>query len=143
MALHQVTTFIVGIGCLGIILGLAEVSLAVLRHGRHRLRNIIIGVGFAIVGILIIWLSSRSAAEYQIDLGPAIGKIWGVLLVPLVFGLFILRGIMDIGQGRKELKGEKTSQFMFGRAIFRIAVAVVMIALSLTILALFFWSVLR
>ncbi len=143
MALHQVTTFTIGIGCLSILLGIADVGLALIRRGRQRLRNIVIGVGLAMVGILIIWLSLRSVAEYQIDLGPVIGKIWSLILVPLVFGLFILRGIMDIRRGRKDLRDENISQFMSGRAILRIAVAVVMIALSLTILALFAWSFLR
>jgi hypothetical protein len=143
MNVPQITTFIIVIGCAGVLLGIAEVVLALLRRDHHIVRDVFIGVGFFVVGILILVLSAQMATEYKIDLGPVVNNICGVLLILFVFGMFVLKAAMNVREGQSRLKQENLSPFIIWISTFQSVSGIIVIVLFVFMLLLFFSQAFR
>ncbi len=143
MNVYQITTFILVIGCAGVLLGIAGVVVALLRRDRHIVRDVFIGVGFIVVGILILVLSGQMATEYKIDLGPVVNNICGVLLILFVFGMFVLKAAMNVREGQSWLGDENLSRFTVWKSTFQSVSGIIMIVFFVFILMLFFSQAFR
>ena len=143
MNFHQITTFTIIIAWIAIVVGIADVGVTIIRKRVHRTRNIIIGSGFVLVGILIIWLSGQGVAGYHNDLVVIANNICDVLLFLFVVGMFILRAAMDVHGGQNRLSGTNLSTFTIWSSTFKSISGVIIIVLFVCMLLLFFSQLLR
>jgi hypothetical protein len=87
-------------------------------------KNILTGVVLALIGASIIWLSFQGNTTFQINIGIS-DQQFGFLLLGFVISLFILKGILDIREGTKNLQDKTISSFQIFKSKFQIVVAVI------------------
>ena len=143
MGTPQLSTFIIVVGCVAVLLGLAEIAVAILRRNRQRTWNLVVGVGFIGIGLLVIWLSGQGVKTFHIDVGPVGDKLTGVLLALFVFGMFILRAAMDIRAGQKGLREENLSQFAVWKSKFQSGTGIILMIFFVLILVVFLFQAFR
>lgn len=141
MSLHQVATFFLIVGCAVLIIGLADIALTAVRPSAHKVRDSLIGAAPTVLGALILWLSQQRAYTHQLDLGPY--EISGILLLLFVFGLFILRSVMNIQEGQARLKRSALSQFGIWKNRFQIATGIIVLVWFVFLLLLLFSHVMK
>ncbi len=125
------------IGIITVLIGLAIVVLTIVLLHENRVRNILTGVVFALLGTSIIWLSLQGRGASQINIGIS-DKQFGVMLVGFVMSLFILKGILDIRGGSKNLQDKTISPFLVFKSKFQILVAVIVTTWVILILVVVF-----
>ena len=129
--------FALSIGSIAILIGLAIIPLTIMFLRENRVKNILTGVVFALLGASIIWLSLQGGGTFQINIGIS-DKQFGFLLVGFVMSLFILKGVLDIREGSKNLQNKTISSFLVFKSKFQISVAVIMITWVVLILLVAF-----
>ena len=107
------------------------------------MRDVFIGVGFIVVGILIFVLSGQMATKYKIYLGLVVNNICGVLLILFVFGMFVLKAAMNVREGQSWLGDENLSRFTVWKSTFQSVSGIIMIVFFVFILMLFFSQAFR
>jgi len=112
------------IGIIATIIGLAIIALTIVFLRENRVKNILTGIVFVFLGAPIIWLSLQDGGVFQIDVGIS-NKQFGFFLVGFVMSLFILKGVLDIREGSKNLKDKTSSSFLVFKSKFQIIVAVI------------------
>jgi len=112
------------IGSIASLIGLAIVALTIKYIRENRVKNILTGIVFAILGAFTIWLSLQREATFQINIDIS-DKQLGFLLIGFIMSLFILKGILDIREGSKNLQDKTNSSFLVFKSKFQIIVAVI------------------
>lgn len=138
MSFHHIAAFFLIMGCATLIIGVADIAVTVALRHTHRVRNIIIGGAFVLLGILIVWLSQQRTATFHIDLGPVLNNLGGGFLV-LVIGLcaFALRAVMSIREAQARLQATNPSRFTIWRSRYEVISGILFIALIIFGLLLF------
>jgi hypothetical protein len=116
--------FELSIGSVGILIGLAIIVLAIVNPRNNVTRNILTGAVFIIIGAAIIWFGLQEDGNLRIHSGIS-DKYVGFLLVGFVMSLFILKGILDIREGTKNLHDKTSSSSLVFKSKFQILVAVI------------------
>ncbi len=93
---HGILTLVLIAAGIAILIGLADIALALVRRHSGKLKNVWIGAAFVLLGLFIIWLGLQGPITLHIYLGPQGNKIGTILLVLLVFGMFIVKSVMNI-----------------------------------------------
>ena len=112
------------IGSIATLIGLAIIVLSIVFLRENRVKNILMGTVFALLGASIVWLGIQGSSTVQIYAGIS-DKQFGFLLVGFVMSLFILKGILDIREGSKNLQDKTISSLMVFKSKFQIIVAVI------------------
>ena len=86
---------IVAIGSIAILLGLALIILTAVFLREERWKNIVLGIVFILLGIPILISGIQGKMSISLTMGVPSQTI-GIILVSIVFGLFIVKGILDI-----------------------------------------------
>ena len=125
------------IGSIATIIGLAIIVLTIMFLRENRVKNIFTGIVFALLGVSIIWLGLQGNSTLQINVGIS-DKQFGLVLVSFVMGLFILKGVLDIREGLKNLQDNLISSFQIFKSKFQIIVAIIVTTWIVFILVLAF-----
>ncbi len=125
------------IGSIAILIGLAIIVLTAVFLREHQVRNILTGVVFVLLGASIIWLSLQGGSTSQINIGISDKQV-GFMLAGFVMSLFVLKGILDIREGSKNLQDKTVSSFLVFKSKFQIVVAVIVTAWVVLILLVAF-----
>jgi hypothetical protein len=125
------------IGIVATLLGLAIIVLTIVFLRKNRVKNIFIGIVFAILGASIIWLGFQGNSTFQINIGIS-EKQFGLVLIGFVMSLFILKGVLDIREGSKNLQDKTISSFLVFKSKFQIIVAVIVTTWVVFLLAVAF-----
>jgi hypothetical protein len=124
------------IGIIVTLIGLAIIVLTIifLRENRIKIKNICTGIVFALIGASIIWLGFQGSGTFQINIGISDKQFGSSLLVGFVMSLFVLRGVLDIREGSKNLHDKTISSFLAFKSKFQIIVAVIVTTFAALIL---------
>jgi NADH:ubiquinone oxidoreductase subunit 2 (subunit N) len=125
------------IGSITILIGLAIIVLTIVFLRENRVKNILTGIVFAVLGASIIWLSLQKGDTPQINIGVS-DKQFGFFLVGFVMSLFILRGILSIRESSQNLQDKTISSFGVFKSKFLIIVGAILIIWSVLILLVAF-----
>jgi hypothetical protein len=128
---------ILSVGSITILIGLAIIVLTIVFLRRNQMKNILTGMVFVLLGAPIIWLSLQGRSTFQINIGISDKQV-GLMLVGFVMSLFILKGLLDIREGSKNLKDQTSSSFLVFKSKFQITVAVIVTAWVVLILLVAF-----
>ncbi len=143
MGTPQLRTFIIVVGCVAVLLGIAEIVVAILRSNRQRTWRLVVGVGFIVIGLLVIWLSGQGVRTFHIGVGPVGDKLTGVLLALFVFGMFILSAAMDIRAGQKRLREGNLSRFAVWKSKLQTGRGIMLMIFFVLILIVFLFQAFR
>jgi hypothetical protein len=128
------TLIIAGIAILA---GLIDILVTIVFTRKNRPGNIVIGVAIILLGASTIWLSLDDNA-FKHKMIAAANNLSGLLLLLFVFGLFVLKSIMNIRDGHRQLNKPDLPQFFVWRGAFQIISGVIMIVFIIFALLLFF-----
>jgi hypothetical protein len=128
---------VVAIGSIAILLGLALIILTAVFLREERWKNTLMGIVFILLGLPILASGIQGKMSISLTMGVPNQTI-GIILVCIVFGLFIVKGILDIRAGFKALKENTISSTQAFKARFRIIVALIMITFSVVLLIVTF-----
>jgi len=117
---------VLSIGGISFLIGLGIIVLTIVVLRNNQIEYILTGMIFALLGASIIWLSFQPGRTFQINIGISNDQ-FGLLLVGFVFSLFILKGILDIREGSKNLQDKTISSFQVIKSKFQIIVAIIII----------------
>jgi len=117
--------FTLSIGIIVILIGLAIIALTIVFLRENQVKNIHTGIVFTLLGASIIWLDFQEGGTFHINIGIS-DKLSGLLLIGFVMSLFILKGVLDIREGSKNLQDKTISSFMALLSKFQIIVAIIM-----------------
>lgn len=105
------------IGSIASLLGLGIIVLTILFLRENRVKNILTGIVFAIVGASIIWLGIQGNDTLQINIGIS-DKQFGFMIFGFVIFLFIL-GTLIFEMVLRIYKTRQFHHFWFSRASFK------------------------
>jgi hypothetical protein len=125
------------IGSIALLIGLAIVVLTMMFLRENRVKNILTGMVLALLGTLIVLSSLQERGSLQINIGIS-NKQFSFLLIGFVMSLFILKGILDLREGKKNLQDRKISPFLIFKNKFQIVVAVIVTTWVILILVVAF-----
>jgi hypothetical protein len=120
------------IGSVASIIGLTIIALTIIFMSENRSKAILTGLVFVFLGALIIWLGFQGNRNFQINIGFSDTQ-FGFLLVGFVMSLFIIKGVLDIREGSKNLQDKTISTSLAFKSKFQIIVAVIMTAFIILI----------
>jgi hypothetical protein len=110
-------------GIVTALIGLVIIVVTFMFSRNHLMGKILTGMVFAILGVVIVWLSVQEAGNPSIKF--VISERQGsLLLVGFVMSLFILKGILDIREGSKNLQDKSISSSLALKSKFQIFVAI-------------------
>jgi len=112
------------IGSIATLIGLAIIALTIVFLHENRVKNILTGVVIVLLGASIIWLSLQGSNTFQINIGIS-DKQFGFFLVGFIMSLFILKGVLDLREGSKNLQDKSSSSILVFKSKFQIIIAVI------------------
>ncbi len=125
------------IGSVVTLIGLVIIALTIIFLRENRVKNIFTGIVFVLLGATLIWLGLQGSNTFEINIGIT-DRQFGLFLVGFVMSLFILKGVLDIREGSKNLQDKTISSSLVLKSKFLITVAVIMITWVVIILLVTF-----
>jgi hypothetical protein len=124
------------IGVLAAIVGFTIIALAVFFLHENRISGIFFGIVFLIFGTFFIWGGIIRSDTIVINLGDS-GDHFGIFLPFFILSLFIIKGVLDIRNGLKNLKQESITPNLRFRSKFQIIVAIIVTIFALFLMVTF------
>jgi hypothetical protein len=118
------------IGSIAILLGLALIILTAVFLREERWKNILMGIVFILLGLPILVTGIQGKNSIPLNIGITDRQIV-IILTCIVFGLFIVKGVLDIRTSFKALNENAITSAQVYKARFRIIVSLVLITFSL------------
>jgi len=133
-------TFFIGIFVT--LIGLAIIGLTIPFLHANRVKNIISGIIFTLLGASIIWLNLQGARTFHVNVGIS-DNLFGFLLIFFIMCLFIWKGVHDIREGSLNLQDKTISSFLVFKSRFEIFAGIIITTFSFFILVVAFIQFLR
>jgi hypothetical protein len=111
------------IGGVASFIGLLIIVLTIVFLRINRVKNIVTGVVFMLIGMFIVWLSLLDRTTFHFDLGVSEGQ-FGIFLLILGYGAFALKAVLNIREGRERLRDKTLSPFSVFNNRFKIIAAI-------------------
>ncbi len=125
------------IGSIVALIGLAIFVLTIRVLRKNRVKSALTGIVFFLIGIFIVWLGTQGNNTIYINIGIS-DKQFGFLLADFVLGLFILKGVLDIREGSKNLQDKTISSTLDFKSKLQLTTAMIVTSFVIIISLVFF-----